>query len=458
MKISSAIIGNLFAGMLGRLILALSPILLVPLMIRSWGLEYYGEWLLLTAVPSYIMLSPDFGLAGAAINEMASLTARGRIQRAVLLYRTAWVILSAATVLFFLAGVAIACLVNWSRIGVVNLSHITSAGIIISACGRIVVMQQIVLISGIYKSAQQNPRAGIVYSVGSAFFLLVGISILLLSENPFQYSLFQFLSSLIFLPFVLLDAQRTMPQFTLSLKGVALKRVLPYVKPGLGHAAMPLVNAFQNQGVLIILGIVLGSAGVALFQTTRVLSNGLKSVSGLATAAVMVELPTLLGQNKKALVERLLVRNTQAGIVLSLTGVLVMLLCGEVIYTAWLGEQSIYPDMLAVLLLLSIIPYSFGTSFTILLLSANRIHCAIPLTLVSTVFSMILIFIFSKMGGLLGAGFGVILWEIGTAAASVIYATKEMNYSIVSYLKAMFSFREIANDFVSVRNQIFGRI
>ena len=63
--------------------------------------------------------------------------------------------------------------------------------------------------------------------------------------------------------------------------------------PGLGQAGLPLINALQNQGTLLVLGALLGPVAVAIFQTTRVLSNGVKSVIGLLSGAIGVEIPAL---------------------------------------------------------------------------------------------------------------------------------------------------------------------
>ena len=62
--------------------------------------------------------------------------------------------------------------------------------------------------------------------------------------------------------------------FTLSLSGVSFQRIRPYIVPGLGHAGMPLLHALQNQGVLIVLGSILGPASVGLFQTARQQADG----------------------------------------------------------------------------------------------------------------------------------------------------------------------------------------
>ncbi len=41
----------------------------VPILIHAWGLVYYGEWLLLFTIPSYLGLS-DAGLTSAISNEL----------------------------------------------------------------------------------------------------------------------------------------------------------------------------------------------------------------------------------------------------------------------------------------------------------------------------------------------------------------------------------------------------
>jgi hypothetical protein len=77
MHIGKAIAGNLLAGSLGRIIGSLTPLVLVPFMIRSWGLRQYGEWLILTAIPTYMMLSPEFGLTGVVLIQVSNTTSDG---------------------------------------------------------------------------------------------------------------------------------------------------------------------------------------------------------------------------------------------------------------------------------------------------------------------------------------------------------------------------------------------
>ena len=232
MDIRKAIVGNLFAGSLGRIINALTPLVLVPLMIRTWGLHEYGEWLILTAIPTYMMLSPDFGLAGAVVNQMAISTAKGNRREAICLYRTSWIFLTMMALLFAFAGALVGYFVNWNHVGVSEIAPQATA-IIALACIQIFLGQQGFLIGGIYRSARQNPRGGFLGSVGGVFYLATAITTLALKGSPVTYIAASVSARALFLLVLLIDSRRIMPDFTLGLSGVSIRAVRPYIVPGL---------------------------------------------------------------------------------------------------------------------------------------------------------------------------------------------------------------------------------
>ena len=69
---------NIFSRGVATLIQVLS----VPIFLRHWGIDLYGEWLLLNSVPSYFALS-DVGFGSTAGNEMTMLMAAGRQDEAL---------------------------------------------------------------------------------------------------------------------------------------------------------------------------------------------------------------------------------------------------------------------------------------------------------------------------------------------------------------------------------------
>lgn len=457
-RIIRDIAGNVLMGVLARLIASVGPLVLVPLMVRAWGMNVYGEWLILTAIPAYVMLAPDFGLAGAVVNRMAFLTASGEEQEAVRLYRSSWVVLICAALGFVGIGWGIAWLVDWRMFGVKALSHTRAAGLIGWSCVQIFILQQGFLLSGIYRSAGANPRWGMMSSLGSAMTLAAGATALGFGGAPQAYLSAQLMAQVCWLFIVFRDSRRIMPHFTLSLDGVSLHRVKPYILPGLGHAGMPLVNALQNQGVLLVLGTILGSTAVGAFQTLRIVVNGMKSVVGQLSNAIAVEVPALLGQRNEGLIMRIMIRNSQVGLAIVLAGIAVVTLAGERLYRIWVGPTAAYEPRLMTFLLLSLIPYVIGASFSVLLLASNQIHLAIVPLVVTAGVSITLVGVCAKVYGLIGTGLAILGWEIGLALIVASIASYRMKFNIIDYLTQCFDVRSLLKDIQRAAGKLAGSV
>ncbi|MGJ5813082.1 lipopolysaccharide biosynthesis protein [Paludibaculum fermentans] len=445
-RIIRDIAGNVLAGVLARVIASVGPLVLVPLMVRTWGMNVYGEWLILTAIPAYVMLAPDFGLAGAVVNRMAFLTAGGHEEEAIHLYRSSWLVLICAALGFVGIGWGVAWLVDWRAFGVKALPHPAAAALIGWSCVQIFVLQQGFLLSGIYRSAGANPRWGMMSSLGSAMNLAAGAAALTLGGTPHNYLAAQLLAQVSWLCIVFRDSRRIMPQFTLALEGVSLRKVRPYILPGLGHAGMPLVNALQNQGVLLVLGTMLGSTAVGAFQTLRIVANGMKSVVGQLSNAIAVEVPALLGQRNEGLIMRIMIRNSQIGLAIVLAGITVLTVAGERLYRIWVGPTAHFEPRLMTFLLLSLIPYVIGASFSVLLLASNQIHLAIVPLLVTAGVSITMVGVCARNFGLVGPGMAILAWETCLALIVAAIAASRMRFSIRSYLVQCFEVRALLRD------------
>ncbi|QOY85098.1 lipopolysaccharide biosynthesis protein [Paludibaculum fermentans] len=451
MQIAKAITGNLLSGILGRVVGSIGPLVVVPLMIRAWGMAVYGEWLIVTAIPAYIMMAPDFGLAGAVVNRMAFLTAQGDEQEAVYLYRSSWLVLLCAACTFVGIGWGVAWLVDWRIFGVKTLPHATATAVIGWSCMQIFVAQQGFLLSGIYRSAGQNPRWSLMVSIGSALSLAAGAAALTFGAMPLQCLLTQLATQFLWFCVLCRDSRRVMPAFTLSLHGVSFQRVRAYIVPGLGHAGMPLVNALQNQGVLLVLGVVLGSASVGAFQTMRVVVNGIKSILGQLSTAIAMEVPALLGQAKSQLIQRILVRNTQIGFLVVIPGILFMSAEGGRIFRWWLGPNAPYDAAVIAILLASLLPYVVGASFAVLLQAGNQIHFAILPLIGTALVSVAAVGLGGRIGGLTGAALGVVAWECCTAAMLAAITCSRFQHRFADYLSQWVDGRSFLRD---VQNQV----
>ena len=71
--IGGTVRGRLIRGFgataLGPVVTAIVQIVSVPLFLHVWGVKLYGEWLIMSAIPTYLALS-DMRFATAACNDM----------------------------------------------------------------------------------------------------------------------------------------------------------------------------------------------------------------------------------------------------------------------------------------------------------------------------------------------------------------------------------------------------
>ncbi len=73
----------------------LNALVTIPVLLRVWGIETYGEWLALTSLASYLMLS-NFGLSSAACMTMINAVAKDALPEAARIFQVSLNILIAA--------------------------------------------------------------------------------------------------------------------------------------------------------------------------------------------------------------------------------------------------------------------------------------------------------------------------------------------------------------------------
>gem|GEM_PF-4189274 len=414
-------------------------------MVRAWGTEVYGEWLILTAVPASIMLAPDFGLVGAVVNRIAFLSAQGRDQEGVRLYRSSWVVLTALAGCYVLLGSIVAFWINWSVLGVSTITQTSAAAIIGWSCLQIFLGHQAGLVASVYRTVRRNPRAGLINSLGVAATIGAGVATVLSGGGPVLCAIAFTVARAVLLLVLLIDARRIQPAYVFSFEGVSWKILRPHLTPGLGHAGLPLARLVQNQGSLVILGALLGPTAVATFQAMRVLSNAIKNILTLIGGSVRIELSALLGEGRPDLVQRLLVRNCQLGAIASLGAIALVLVAGDKIHHWWLGGHVEYVPMLMNLLLFSLLPFVFGEPFSLFLLAGNRIHRAVLPLIAAAVLSSACLALASAMIGVTGAGIATVCWELAAAAILCKVALSERTLT-PSYFRECLNLHSLVGD------------
>src|SRR5450631_1903196 len=114
----------------------------VPLLLHVWGAAKYGDWLLLSAVPSYLTLS-DLGFGDASGSDMSMRVAANDREGALQTFQSSWVLVTAMSIASFLLASLSVWWVPWQRwLKLFGVSSPQAATILLVLAAYVVVAQQ----------------------------------------------------------------------------------------------------------------------------------------------------------------------------------------------------------------------------------------------------------------------------------------------------------------------------
>lgn len=120
----------------------------VPLFLAFWGLELYGEWVVLFSIPAYLSLA-DAGLTSATIHDMTMRASRGDTDGARSSFQTSWLIVTIGSLAASAALIGLAAWLpveHWLGFERIGASAVVMVLALLLA--QVVVGQQAILLAG----------------------------------------------------------------------------------------------------------------------------------------------------------------------------------------------------------------------------------------------------------------------------------------------------------------------
>lgn len=385
----------------------------VPVLAGAWGVEQYGVWVMLTAVPAYLALS-DFGFSTAATNDIAMHYARGATDKAVEVLHSVWtlsLIVSAAIVgglALLVAGAGLWAPKTWPLnefggtillLGVYAVLNLTSRTIL-----------------GVFRATGHYARGTLVYDAlqfiegctymaaawfGGGFIGAAAAMVIVRTIN---------LVSLAVMLKVIL------PDLPLGFAGANVATLKRLVKPAAASMAIPISMALNMQGVALVVGAVVSPTATAVLSATRTVSRVAVQVISAVNRAMIPELSAASATGNVEAQRRIARINTlmlvfAAAPAAGLFGVLGPWAIG--IWTAGaMHPSSTVAGLLGLAMLLHCI-WFFGTN----LLSATNAHGRMAIGLLgASVLAIVLAAGLSRFWGLPGACIGVVVGEAACVA------------------------------------------
>ena len=357
------LIAGFGANTFSRLSTTLTQIFSVPVFLSHWGVHLYGEWLLLNTIPGYLGLS-DVGFGSVAGNEMTMLAAAEDYEQALVVFQSVWVL---TTVITSLIGLLLLGLVWFLPLGRWLHMHAISgadANLIVLLLGLAVLLgMQETLFQAAFRCVGKYPLGTVAKSVVVlAAFLstMLGVS-LHLSPVPVA-ALYVAVNVVgVFALWVLL--RREVPWIRFGIRHAQWAVIRRLTGPALSFMSFPLVNALNLQGILVLIGYVMGPIAVVTFNTARTISRSAAQGMNLINNAVWPEMSAAFGTGAMDLARTLHRRACQISLLLCFGITLAAAFLGDWIWKIWtVGKVPTDPVLLNIMLLQMLVSAFWFTS------------------------------------------------------------------------------------------------
>jgi len=342
----------------------------IPLFLYFWDTQLYGEWLILAVIPAYLSLS-DLGIVGVANRELAIVVGQNDRKQGQTVFQSGWVIITMLSVVILGVYCVITSLhpigdyiVHWFDF--ISITSSTVDMVILVLIVYVLLGLQILLIHGAFACEGHNGESA--FLQGISIWLELGLLVLVLLngggpvEAAGAYLFGRLLSFTIML--FRLRKRNNWVRFGISDASILkIKEMIPLTVAGL---AFPLGNAMNIQGLLLVVGALLGPLAVVVFSTLRTLTRTAISMVYLVNRTIQPELGRAFGSGNNELLKKIYRLACRTSFWVSIVICVFLLFSGDVILSMWTHDK-VQMDWLLFSLLLGSTLFNalWNTSFQI---------------------------------------------------------------------------------------------
>lgn len=380
--------------------------LTVPVLIHAWGVERYGAWVMLTAIPTYLSLS-DFGFATAATNDIAMNVARGERDEAVEVLQSVWA-------LNLLVGAITLALAIAAATGMLLLHRspgLAPTVVALAAYAASCLLSRVIL--GAFRGTGFYTRGTLLYDGMQFLEGCLSLGVALLGGGFFAVATALLAGRLVSTLAASILLRKTNPWMPLGLRRASKSTLRRLLGPAFASMTIPVALALNMQGIALVVGAMISPGATAVLAATRTVSRIAVQVISAINRAMIPELSAASARGDERARQRLLLVNKLMLLVVALPATIGFAVLGRPVIAIWTSGR-IHPP-LAVVVLLAVAMglqciWFFGTN----LLSATNGHGRMaPGLLTCSLAAVLLSLPLSRAFGLTGAAASVVLAEVG---------------------------------------------
>lgn len=384
----------------------------VPLYFHFWTTPVYGDWLIVTAIPTQLSFS-SVGFGNVASTEMTMLVAGGDREGAIRVFQSCWWLIAFICAAIGLMLVPVLYFLPVADL--LNIHAISSSDTkwIIFYLGISVLFGQLEQLMGAaYTCVARYSYGSFVKTMISLAAFAATMAPVVLGYGPrtaaLVYAAANIIGTIVFGLFVRHD----LPWIEFGWKHARFSVIRRLAAPAFAFMGFSLGNAFNMQGTLMAVGYALGPIDVAIFASARTVSRVALQMVQMVNNTVWPELSLAYGAKNFDLLRSLHRRACQTALILATFIVLCMMTFGPWFLTHWTGGHVPPSRPLLAILLLVVVIYALWSTSSTLATATNQHQRLASWYVAGTGVTVVFTYLFALHFGLYGAAASLILSEV----------------------------------------------
>jgi len=271
-QLKAKLLRNLGANAYGQLITVAIQLASVPLFLYFWGIDLYGEWLILSAIPAYLSLS-DIGFASVAANDMTMRMAKKDKVGTLEVYQSIWIFICGISIVVGSGLTVLIISIPLNDIfSISNISIENTRNALVAMMLYVLIGLQIGVLSAAFRSVGRYAFGIMINNTVRLTEWLTSIVALTLGGSVFAIAMTMLAVRFIGLIIMWVILRRQEPWLNLGFQEASVQKIYDLFKPAVAFMVFPLGLAFSLQGAVLLIGAMLGPVAVVIFSTHRTLT------------------------------------------------------------------------------------------------------------------------------------------------------------------------------------------
>jgi O-antigen/teichoic acid export membrane protein len=396
---------------------AVTQLAFVPILLKWWGGQLYGEWQIMTAAVVYITFL-NFGMHTYVGNRLNQCYSRGEMNECTRVLHSALLVAVLILVVAFFIFVPMFWLLpltKWLQLKVTTPA--AAAFVCTVLLFKILFSVPAGFIGGVYWAVGDYARERFAAQTLQPFAIAAAtVIVVMLGGGVVQVACVHLIGFFTLILFLWRDSQRRHSEIRLGLRHADLRLGLHFVAPSILFFVLELSYALAIQGSTLLIGIGLGAIPVAVFVTLRTLAHLIFQLVAAVSSSLRPELTSLEAQGRYAELREIHTISAKILLWLSVTVALFVHFAGKDVVRLWTGGRIIYEPALMDVLLLMQVSAAWYESSLVVLTASNKHQSLAWMRTVSSAAGLLAGYLFLHRIGVTGVALGLLTADVFTCA------------------------------------------